>query len=285
MGLSGGYEEDRKEKEKMKVLCVGDIHAKPWVVHAVEKLKDDYDRIIFLGDYVDDWSVPPELSYDALKSVCEFYAANKSKVIMLRGNHDFSEYYGYRKREFACSGLNYATYKLCAPLYDKYWKEMVSVWTIPGNPDDPQTDYWFSHAGITSGWYKEWSEYWDGLSSEQKAKSSLLDTEELFSQAGMSRGGASLNPSPIWADREELVRSPKAFINQVVGHTPGKTVTCHEFKNGDGSKNRLFFCDTFSTYSNGMPYGDDSCLSLDTVTGEWEKIYPMKLAEQEEEQL
>ena len=37
----------------MKILCVGDIHAKPQIIYAVAKLVKDYDRVIFLGDYLD----------------------------------------------------------------------------------------------------------------------------------------------------------------------------------------------------------------------------------------
>lgn len=266
----------------MKILCVGDIHAKPWVVHAVEALKDDYDRIIFLGDYVDGWNAHPLLSRDALEAVTAFYNQNKFKVILLRGNHDFSEYYGYRKREFLCSGFDYGIYNECQSLYEDNWGNMLTVDIEHNDPDSPEGDYWVSHAGITSGWDKQWEEYWDSLTFDQRCKTSLLDTEYFLDQVGSVRGGSSLNPSPIWADKSELIASPKPFVNQIVGHTPVKTITCHEFKNGDGARNKIFFCDTFSTYRDGTPYGDGSCLSLDTEAGTWEKIYPMKLAEERE---
>lgn len=270
----------------MKILCVGDIHAKPWVVHAVSLLADDYDRIIFLGDYVDDWGADPLMSKEALEAVSVFYRRNNHKVVMLRGNHDFSEYYGYRKREFMCSGFDFGTHNECQLLYKNNWEHMLTVDIIHGDYDDPQRgDYWISHAGITSGWDKEWSEYWNSLTHEQKSISSLLDTEEFLAQVGYARGGGSSNPSPIWVDKDELVASPKPFVNQIVGHTPVKTVTCHEFKNGDGTRNKIFFCDTFSTYRDGSPYGDGSCLSLDTEAGTWEKIYPMEIAKEREKQL
>lgn len=269
----------------MKILCVGDIHAKPWVVHAVEALKDDYDRIIFLGDYVDGWDAHPSLSREALEAVTTFYNQNKFKVILLRGNHDFSEYYGHRKREFLCSGFHYGVYNRCQSLYSDNWQDMFTVHIFHGNSEDSRNDYWVSHAGITSGWDKQWGELWDNFSFEQKSKTSLLDTEELLTQVGSARGGSSLNPSPIWADKDELIASPKPFVNQIVGHTPVKTVTCHEFKNGDGTRNKIFFCDTFSTYRNGLPYGDESCLSLDTESGEWEKVYPMKIAKAKEQEI
>lgn len=266
----------------MKILCVGDIHAKPWVVHAVELLKDDYDRIIFLGDYVDDWGATPDLSREALEAVFYFYHQNRFKVVVLRGNHDFSEYYGYTKREFMCSGFNIGTHNLCQQIYRDNWHRLYTAYIVHGNSEEFGNDWWISHAGITNGWYRQWGEYWDSLTFDQKTRSSLLDTEEFLAQVGFARGGGSLNPSPIWADERELKANPKPFVNQIVGHTPVKTVTCHEFKNGDGSKNKIFFCDTFSTYRDGTSYGDGSCLSLDTEAGTWEKIYPMKLAEERE---
>ena len=259
----------------MKILCVGDIHAKPQVVYAVAKLVKDYDRVIFLGDYVDDWGADPEMSADALKAIFSLADTNEN-IILLRGNHDFSEYYGYTKREFICSGFNIGTHNYCQQLFRDNWDRMLTCYIAYGDVDDIQS-YWISHAGITSGWFKQWDEdWWANLSAKEKAKTSLCDTEALLSQVGSARGGRSLNPSPIWADEYELVASPKPFVNQIVGHTPMKTVTCHEFKNGDGTKNKIFFCDTFSTYSDGTPYGDGSCLSLDTEAGTWEKVYPLK---------
>lgn len=266
----------------MKVLCVGDIHAKPWVVHAVELLKDGYDRIIFLGDYVDDWGADPDLSREALEAVFHFYHQNRFKVVVLRGNHDFSEYYGYQKKEFMCSGFNFGVHNECQALFKDNWENMLTCYIVHGHTGDPMNDYWVSHAGITNGWYREWGEYWDGLTFDEKTNTSLLDTEVYLNQVGSARGGRSLNPSPIWADYHELIANPKTYTNQIVGHTPVKTVTCHEFTNGDGIRNKIFFCDTFSTYRDGSPYGDGSCLSLDTEAGTWEKIYPMKLAEERE---
>lgn len=259
----------------MKILCVGDIHAKPWVVHAVSLIVDDYDEVIFLGDYVDDWGAAPAMSRAALEAVT-ILARRHDNVVLLRGNHDFSEYYGYTKREFMCSGFNIGTHNECQLIYQNNWDKMHTVHIARAGVDSPQDDYFISHAGITNGWWKQWGEYWDRLTFEEKSVNSLCDTEVFLTQVGSYRGGSSLNPSPIWADEHELKANPKAFTNQIVGHTPVKTVTCHEFKNGDGTKNKIFFCDTFSTYTNGTPYGDGSCLSLDTETGEWKKVYPLK---------
>lgn len=65
-----------------------------------------------------------------------------------------------------------------------------------------------------------------------------------------ARGGDSA-PSPLWADKSELIADYPAGLIQVVGHTPVTTVT-----NVDG----LWFCDTMSTLPNGLPIGDSSML-------------------------
>lgn len=54
----------------MKVLAVGDIHTKLWIIEAVKSVVDNYDTIVFVGDYVDDWGKSPDesiKSWQALK--------------------------------------------------------------------------------------------------------------------------------------------------------------------------------------------------------------------------
>lgn len=37
-----------------RVLAIGDIHTKTWIVDKVSKVIDDYDKVVFCGDYADD---------------------------------------------------------------------------------------------------------------------------------------------------------------------------------------------------------------------------------------
>lgn len=67
---------------------------------------------------------------------------------------------------------------------------------------------------------------------------------------GPARGGAG-TPSPLWCDRGEFAEDGDMHLTQVVGHTPVPTVL-HEHD--------AWFCDTFSTMSNGTPIGDGSLL-------------------------
>ena len=63
--------------------------------------------------------------------------------------------------------------------------------------------------------------------------------------------------SPIWA------RPDYSFIcfsdsMQVVGHTPVQKLTVLDYK-------QLIICDTFSTYQNGDPIGDQTMLIIDST--------------------
>ena len=85
-------------------------------------------------------------------------------------------------------------------------------------------------------------------------------------QAGASRGGWG-TPSPLWADEIDLEANSVPKLNQIVGHTPVKTVTEHIVKNGDKTSHKLFFCDTHSLaylpyVGTTFPIGDRTCLEI-----------------------
>ena len=91
----------------MKVAVIGDLHGKPCWKHL---LKDNnFDKIVFLGDYSDDsWVTFTDKEIaDNLKDVIEFKRDNNSKVELLIGNHDFQYIVGYPtasryRKSYAC---------------------------------------------------------------------------------------------------------------------------------------------------------------------------------------
>ena len=73
----------------MKILVLGDIHGRLLWADIVEK--EQPDLTIFLGDYVsthDKVSADQQLSN--LEDILNYKEANPDKVILLRGNHEFS---------------------------------------------------------------------------------------------------------------------------------------------------------------------------------------------------
>jgi len=241
----------------MKYLFVGDLHTKNGILERVKELSEGYDKVIFLGDYVDDWMSAPEYSKQLLENLIDFKLSNPGKVILLLGNHDLSEWFG---KPFACSGYNFMTSQLISPLFTKY-EELFDIAFVPKD-----RSFICSHAGFTKSWLnkyfqKPFESPWDimkvtNYAFHHRKQENCEDAFFGLGDVGYARGGHQ-DPSPLWADTVELIADWFPVI-QIVGHTPHQTVTF--YNNYD---EEIYFCDTFSTYSDYSPYGDDSLLTLE----------------------
>ena len=262
-------------------LVVGDLHTKIDILEkAISYFDNDssIERIIFLGDYVDDWNKPPEASYNLLTRLIAFKKAYPDKVILLLGNHDFSEWMGGK---FKCSGFNPVIHTIVKSLFD----ENEELFQLAFSDDK----YIYTHAGITSSWVKdiqlidnlylplnsnkpdEWANYLNWVFRERNNDLTAHKIFNTLSQAGGYRGGFDA-PSPIWADRQELIARPLKGLNQIVGHTPVRRIATHTVRNTGNIIFELIFCDTLSTYSNGNPYGDGSFLLINKENYGFTKI-------------
>lgn len=251
----------------MKILVCGDLHTKFHILKDVEKLIDDYDKLIFLGDYVDEWNEQPSASYELLKEIVEFKGEHKDKVVLLFGNHCLSEWKG---GIFQCSGYNPITHLITSPIFE-YHKDLFDIAYAEDN-------ILFTHAGLTFSWAKE---YLGTELSSPRDYAHLLNykfhtEDENFmrglAKAGSARGGSGM-PSPIWVDRSELIYDRPPDFRQVVGHSPVVTVLS-ERDTGDLENANIVFCDTHSLYSDRTPIGDNSLLEI--LDGKFYKkeLYP-----------
>ena len=132
----------------MKILIIGDIHARPFWREAVDKYANECDKIIFLGDYVDPYKPEGYTRKDAIKTledVIEFKRNNREKVILLTGNHDahyflknfprstrYDSSHAYKIREI------YSTNK---DLFRLAYEEILNG-----------RKYLFTHAGLMNSW-------------------------------------------------------------------------------------------------------------------------------------
>ena len=270
-------------RTKQKIYVVGDIHAKPHIVDKIQEFLDinDYDKVIFLGDYVDDWGASTEKSYNTLKKLVDMKLENPNKIILISGNHCQS----YASAgSFRCSGFNERTRSLVKDLYKT---------TLNGKPifqfAFAESNYLFTHAGVTNTYWKflrkkirqDYPELHHFLENPYRTTiiSDTLNTifergfrdqtDELFqtfAQAGLARGGYGI-PSPIWADKDELIEDPIPQIRQVVGHTPVRTISFYPPRGDKENRPNLIFCDTLSTWYEPytgltFPIGDSSLLQL-----------------------
>lgn len=236
----------------MNTLVIGDMHCKQEaILPAVTRFADKHDvaRMVFLGDYTDEWDTTAEDVLDALAFQAEWAKDQRDQsrdIIFLIGNHDFE----YMLKE-GCSGTHLEAIDEIKEALDKM--SFSSAACING--------YLLTHAGLTQEWREEYMpgcENAEELASrinELYLSSDYYDWRKLAA-CGPSRGGYEI-PSPLWADVFDLKRDASKGIKQIVGHTP--VSTCAKIK---GIDEEVWTCDTFSITSEGIPIGDGSVLLL-----------------------
>jgi predicted phosphodiesterase len=229
----------------LKTLTLGDIHGLPdW-----KKVNPaDFDVIIFLGDYVDSYTIEDKAVLDNLEEIISFKNAFQQKVKLLIGNHENS----YLFRQYRTTGYRYTIaeqittiLEINISLFQVAWQHENFLWT---------------HAGIHSDYYN------------QKIASRVMETDEclattlerLFKEVyaplfeiGPERGGWNdkSNGGPFWLDSSRFIKNPLRGYHQIVGHSPVKTIEYYEPYEND--KN------TSVTLCDCLEWGDGSFYRLE----------------------
>ena len=234
-----------------KVFVIPDIHLKPWMlVKATELIKcGDYDMIVLLGDLVDDWNQEKniDLYKETFDSIYRFLD-EFPETIYCFGNHDvsylFQKYesgYSSYARSVVVEGVNNIIYKL--PEDNSAYIHRID-------------NILFSHAGLTERFVKRCF-----------GGGGHLEIDEMIDQINrMSKEIIWRDDSPIWARPQYgSLRLYPIGMMQVVGHTPVETPLYDD-------DTKLLTLDNFSTYSTGVPIGDEKFVCVDTISEEWSII-------------
>ena len=228
-----------------------DVHLKPWMLDKASKLIEagDYDKIVMLGDLVDDWNQEKNLelyreTFDKIYEFIERYP----ETLYCFGNHDvsylfhaFESGYSSYASDIVIEGINKIIYSL--PEDNSAYIHRID-------------NVLFSHAGLTERFVRR---CFGGCGR--------MEIDELLEQINrLSKKKIWRDDSPIWA-RPQLDdrRLYPIDMMQVVGHTP---VECPQLDR----KGKLLTLDNFSTYSNGEPIGDQKFVWVDTITEEYHVI-------------
>ena len=140
----------------MKVLAVGDIHTKTWIIDQVSKIIDVYDKVIFVGDYADDWGKQPIDTINTWKSLKAFQEKHPDKVELVIGNHDFAYLLSYYPHS---GGFSPTTKMLLNTPENKDLKKWLGKIKIKVKVDGVT----YSHAGYSESWTPQ-DGLWDDLS-------------------------------------------------------------------------------------------------------------------------
>lgn len=243
-------EKIRKIQETImsKVFVIPDVHLKTWMFkRATEFLqKGDYDIIIMLGDLVDDWDqeLNLDLYQETFDTIYRFIDEHVDiDIKYCYGNHDVSYLfqaiesgYSHYARELVVEGINNLIQKL-PPDNSAYIHRIDNVL--------------FSHAGLTERFVRQ---CFGGRGH--------MEIDELIEQINkLGKRKIWGDYSPIWVRPQEgAFRLYPWDMMQVVGHTPVEAAQL------DG---KLLTLDTFSTFRNGQPIGDERFYWIDTETEEY----------------
>lgn len=222
----------------MKTITIGDLHGKDcWK----EINPANYDRVIFIGDYVDSPSIGDKVIIKNLKEVIELKDKFPEKIILLLGNHDI-QYLDYPR--YQCAGFNW-----------RIKDELVSIFQRHRNSFQVAYQYqnWlFTHAGITNAFFQA---TFSGLHSvtDHQEVANLINAlqaspyQEKLHIAGISRGGFYPYSGVTWADMKETAIDYLTGYHQVVGHTRAFDFVSFSKANSRGIESSITYVDVLDS--------------------------------------
>lgn len=201
----------------MTILTVSDIHGRSvWK----EINTDNYDQIVFLGDYIDSYVFDDEVIYNNLIDIIELKRTQPDKIVLLIGNHD-AQYIHFP--HYRCSGFRPAAQPALSDVFEKYERLFQIAYQ--------RGAYLFTHAGVTNRWLAHLLENTENNSLTVTPDYDLaellndvhqrsMSCRNLLFEVGPRRGGFDPVGGPIWADRQETKADYLVGFHQIVGHTP-----------------------------------------------------------------
>ncbi|MFD2936932.1 metallophosphoesterase [Spirosoma flavum] len=212
----------------MRILTISDLHGRTvWK----ETNFDDYDLVIFLGDYTDSNVVDDATIYNNLYDIIKLKQQQPTKFVLLIGNHDaqYLHFPHYRCSKFRASAQ---------PDLSLLFTDHHNLFQIAYQ----QGNYLFIHAGVTNKWLAYFQAKIGNSSPNFTPDYNLagllneihqvVHFRNLLFDVGPKRGGYDAFSGPVWADRSETRTDFLSGFQQVVGHSPINDFTTVGDKNG-----------------------------------------------------
>jgi hypothetical protein len=247
----------------MKVLTLGDIHGRDkWMFHthgspyefnlwkiSVENGAPgdnefwnelpymEYDKIIFVGDYVDSFDMSNKVILRNLKNIIFFKRMLPDKVVLLLGNHDVQ----YIVQNEICSGYR----SEMRPDLSNLFNDNKDIFQLAYQENSEKGIHLWTHAGVTREWLRDTKreifspKYRLYPIIEEYENSDIADLLNILWEIRNDRifnidshsGGFDLWAGPIWVRPDILNHFHIEGVNQIVGHTPHKALRIDELVN------------------------------------------------------
>lgn len=204
----------------MKILALGDIHGRNHWKEITSK--ETFDLVVFVGDYFDthDRGYSPNRQLENFKEILEFKKANKDKVILLTGNHDY-HYIPEITERYSGYNPNYAKdfgVVIKSALKEDFLQMCFSI-----------DNLLFSHAGVTKTWCAA-NEI--DLTDIANSINSLFKTDKKAFGFTYGRNfdssGDDITQPPIWVRPISLCLDSVNNYKQIVGHTTVRKISVFE---------------------------------------------------------
>lgn len=253
----------------MKTVSIGDIHgSNKWklllfgtitpTLEEINNIVNQFDKIIFIGDYVDSFDVDNIIIIENLLEIINLKKNYPDKIILLWGNHDVF-YYTLNYTRDNVSGIRPEITQELNQIFRSNYRLFQFAYQYK--------NYIWTHAGIHQGWWvhyvlpkitgKKESRFKQYLNGDENIADILnlmweFQDDSLFmvSHHRVKYGfGGKRVGSPLWAAKIEICNKPLRDFNQIFGHTRQENIKIYNRYN-----NNLYLIDALNT--------DDKLLTL-----------------------
>ena len=228
-----------------KVFLIPDVHLKPWIFEKASNLISNglYDVVVLLGDIVDDWNQGRNLNlYDVTFDAAIKFVKKHRQTLWCYGNHDVSYLWKAGETGYSIYARDIVVRRIGELEKALGMENCAFIHRI--------NNTLFSHAGLTESFVLK------------HFGNNEPDLDSIMSQINcMRKDEMWQDDSPIWARPQKghmRLYPPELF--QVVGHTP----VLQALEEGN-----LLTLDSFSTYPDGSPIGNERFVWVDTISKTW----------------
>lgn len=130
-----------------KILILPDVHGRQFWKDACLNHWDEFDKIVFLGDYVSPYpaeEISNKKAIEVFHEVLDFKMKNPKKVVLLMGNHDFS----YLNTEICECRTDFVNWDRLNEVYT----DNLDLFDLAWETEINGKRYFFSHAGVRKEW-------------------------------------------------------------------------------------------------------------------------------------
>ena len=209
----------------MKYLIIPDIHSRWEVAEKTIKHVEGVDKVVFLGDYFDDFHDDPHIAAETADWF--HHSINQKNRIHLCGNHELHYWFADNK-SVRCSGYEQSkSFAINDIVTAQDWKKLIFFYVLD--------DTWLlTHAGVHPCWINP-AKFKEKLPVEttlKKLTNKLTrESEEFLRDTGREKlhwfdipGRSRCRNSPyygglLWCDWTQEFW-PTRGIHQLIGHTP-----------------------------------------------------------------